>query len=97
MGTKKIESIIWKCLLSKNIKERIKYGKILVKELKKIYEFTDSVIEKLTTAGQTISEMNEWIDTLYIAMEHNKDDIIRKAIIGKKSIEHYKKRMKRED
>ena len=97
MDTKKLESIIWRCMLSRKLADRIKYGKILTEEIKKIYSFSNDMIDKLVTAGQTISEMNEWIDVLYVAMEQNKDDIIRKAIIGKKSIEHYKKRLKRED
>lgn len=101
----KIKALIWRCVLTDNKQERIKYGKQLTEMLNeskqssyKMSEMFDDMISKLMKAAKTIQEQNEWFECLNTAMGDNREKIIYAASTAQTILEKYKKRrLKRED
>lgn len=88
----KTRYLIMRCMLSNNVYDRIKYGKMVLGRLEKEKEGINSLIERLAKAGETILDQREWEECLYTAMGNVKDDVMYAAVTAKKVLDKRKDR-----
>lgn len=95
--------MIVECATGKTTAERVKYCNMLLRELKNIKknytQLTENVeflVDKLTKAAQTITEQNEWLDCIYLALKDDTTGIMRTALKEKEAIKNYKNKIKKE-
>lgn len=95
-----VYSLIYRCMLSNDRKKRIKYGKDLIKEIRKsqqnsdkISEEIDNMITKLVQAAKTISLQQEWAECLVTAIG-SRTDILHAANTARNVLEKYKNKKK---
>lgn len=88
---KLLESMVWRCILSRKLTDRIKYGSVLLKAIDREQyanirreEILEDMIDKLVNAATVIQKNLDWIDCLEEAMGDMKDSIIYKASLKRK-------------